>query len=266
MSQYETHSISPRSHFSDVVLRRLSGLATLSEREAALVLAMGSQRQVHNSGAELFGEGHLRGRPKVLLSGWACRCRVLPDGRRQILTFTLPGDAIGLCRRPSPAALSTAVALTKVVTADATTLAEAAFEHDGQYEGLASAVSAAGALDDANLLDQIVRLGRHTAHERMAHLFLELRWRLAAVGLASESRFPLPLTQEVLADALGLSIVHVNRTMQQLRRDGLIETRSGYVEILQPQTMAAICDFSPPQVGRPLERDPRAADPLRPIA
>jgi len=266
MSQYETHSVSSPARPSEVVLRRLRALAPLNEREAALVLGLGAQRQVHNPGVELFGEGHLRGRPKVLLSGWACRCRALPDGRRQIFTFVLPGDALGLCRRAAPAAMSTAVAVTRVVTADATTLAEAAFDQDSEHENLASAVSAAGALDDASLLDQIVRLGRHTAYERTAHLFLELRWRLAAVGLASENRFPMPLTQEVLADALGLSIVHVNRTMQQLRRDGLIETRSGYVEILRLEAMVATCDFRPPQPGRPWERDPRAADPLRPIA
>lgn len=247
MAQYETLVAAANARPSDVVARRMRGLAPLSEREVALVLALGSQRQVHDPGAELFGEGHLRGRPKVLLSGWACRCRVLPDGRRQIFTFILPGDAVALCVHPSPSALSTSVALTRVVTADATTLAEAAFDHAEEHEGIASAVAAASALDDASLLDQIVRLGRHTAYERMAHLFLELRFRLAAVGLATENRFPMPLTQEVLADALGLSIVHVNRTMQQLRREGLIETRAGHVEILQPEVMAAVCDFRPPR-------------------
>ena len=247
MAQYESLAATAQSRPTDVVVRRLSSLAPLSDREIALLIALGSQRQTHDPGAELFGEGHLRGRPKVLLSGWACRCRVLPDGRRQIFTFILPGDAVALCAHPSPSALSTSIALTKVVTADATTLAEAAFDHAQEHEGLAGAVSAASALDDVSLLDQIVRLGRQTAYERMAHLFLELRWRLAAVGLATESRFPMPLTQEVMADALGLSIVHVNRTMQQLRREGLIETRAGQVEILQPEVMAAVCDFRPPR-------------------
>lgn len=235
---------------ADVVLRRLRSLAPIGEAEAALVLGLGAQRHNHLPGAELFGEGHLIGRPKVLLSGWAARCRVLSDGRRQIFTFVLPGDAIGLCVRPEPVALATTVGLTKTVTADGSILAEAAHERAAEFPGIAAAVSAAAALDEINLLDQIVRLGRQTAYERMAHLLLELRWRLAAVGLGSDRKFPMPLTQEVLADALGLSIVHVNRTLQQLRREGLLEVRGGHVELLKPEVLIATSDFRPPQPGQ----------------
>ncbi len=124
-----------------------------------------------------------------------------------------------------------------------------------------------GTLDEASLLDHIVRLGRQTAYERMAHLLLELRWRLAEVGLGDERKFPLPLTQEVLADALGLSIVHVNRTLQQLRREGLLEMRAGFVELLKPDVLIATSDFRLPQPTR--QEDWRAADQgtgLRPIA
>jgi CRP-like cAMP-binding protein len=235
---------------SDVVLKRLSSLAPLTEREAALVLGLGSYRQSNLPGTELFGEGSPVGRPKVLLSGWAARCRVLPDGRRQIFTFVLPGDAIGLCHRIEPVALTTTMGLTKTVTADASALAEAAFDRPAEFEGIARAVSIAATLEETSLLDHIVRLGRMTAYERMAHLFLELRWRLAVVGLGTDRKFPMPLTQEVLADALGLSIVHVNRTLQQLRREGLIEARNGYVEILKPEVLVSAADFRPPQPTR----------------
>lgn len=231
-------------------MKRLRSLAPLNDREAALVLGLGSYRQGHLPGAELFGEGFAMGRPKVLLSGWAARCRVMPDGRRQIFTFVLPGDAIGLCHRVEPVALSTTVGLTKTVTADASALAEAAFDRSEEFENIAKAVSIAATLEETSLLDHIVRLGRMTAYERMAHLFLELRWRLAAVGLGGDRRFPMPLTQEVLADALGLSIVHVNRTLQQLRREGLIEAHHGYVEILRPEVLVTAADFRPPQPTR----------------
>lgn len=240
------------SNPAEIVLRRLRSLAPLSEREAALILSMGGQRQTYPAGAELYGHGHMAARPKVLLSGWACRCRVLPDGRRQIFTFVAPGDAVGLCPRPDPVMQSVTVALTKVTTADASTLAEAAFERGAEFDGISAAVYTAAALDEGSLLDHIVRLGRQTAYERMAHLLLELRWRLAVVGLGSERRFPLPLTQEVLADALGLSIVHVNRTLQQLRREGLLELRAGAVELLKPEVLVAASDFRLPL---PLRRD-----------
>lgn len=237
---------------AEIVLRRLRSLAPLNDRETILVLDLGAHRQTHPHEVELYGEGYVIGRPKVLLSGWAARCRVLPDGRRQIFTFVLPGDAIGLCPRAEPIALSTTIGLTPTVTADAGPLAEAAFERAEEFPGIASAVTIAGLLEDASLLDHIVRLGRMTAYERMAHLLLELRWRLMAVGLGDERRFPMPLTQEVLADALGLSIVHVNRTLQHLRHEGLLETRGGYVELLKPEVLIATSDFRQP---RPLQRE-----------
>ena len=75
--------------------------------------------------------------------------------------------------------------------------------------------------EDALLLDQVVRLGVQTAYERVAHFLLEIQERLALVGQADDQHFPLPLTQEVLAGALGLSIVHVNRTLRLLREENI---------------------------------------------
>ena len=80
----------------------------------------------------------------------------------------------------------------------------------------------------------------------MLHLLLELHHRLRTVGLAEAGRFEMPLTQEVLADALGLSIVHVNRTLQQIRREGLVEIKGGGVALLEPKLMAAVADWQPP--------------------
>jgi CRP-like cAMP-binding protein len=89
----------------------------------------------------------------------------------------------------------------------------------------------------------MVRLGQQTAYERVAHFLLELQRRLQIAGLGDSQRFPLPLTQEMLADSLGLSIVHVNRTLQHLRREKLIELRSGVAILLEPQTLSGICDY-----------------------
>jgi CRP-like cAMP-binding protein len=103
---------------------------------------------------------------------------------------------------------------------------------------------AAGASEqEARLLDSLVRLGRQTAYERVAHLLLELHRRLSVVGLAYDQRFSMPLTQEVLSDALGLSVVHVNRILQQLRREHLIELRSGGAILRAPAQLAIIADF-----------------------
>ena len=119
-------------------------------------------------------------------------------------------------------------------------------------DGVASACVRAVGLEETRLFDHIVRLGRQSAFERVTHLLLELHERLAVVGLAFENRFPLPLTQEVLADALGLSIVHVNRTLQQLRRGGLIDTRAGWVTLRDHEQMASLANFRPAPKPAPL--------------
>ena len=97
-----------------------------------------------------------------------------------------------------------------------------------------------------------MRLGRQTASGRFAHLMLELHERLARVGLADESCFAMPLTQEALADVLGFSVVHVNRTVQQLRRDCLLDVRSGTVVLMQRECLQDLASWTPP-AGLPVQ-------------
>lgn len=222
----------------DPIVRRLRNLAGLSEPELELVRSLGERRERHGPGEQLVGEGAPTVRPRFVVSGWAGRQRLIPDGRRQIFSLLLPGDSFGFGTRP---ALSGIVALTALETVDGTALQTAIGR--GHAPGLTKAVAAAEILEDALLLDHAVRLGRLSAYERVAHFFLELQQRLEIAGLGDRQRFPLPLTQEILADALGLSIVHVNRTLQQLRRAGLIELRSGVAILLQPEALAKVCDY-----------------------
>lgn len=228
------------------VVRRLSASAPLSAEEQAFVRMLSDRRERHAVGDELVAEGQSERRARFIVSGWASRQRVLPDGRRQIFAFLLPGDGLNLGARPAPPALTSVVATTPLETVDAEPLVEAA--RSGRAPGLLRAFAAADRLDQAKLLDHVVRLGRRTAYERVAHFLLELQDRMETVGLGDSQRFPLPLTQEVLADALGLSIVHVNRTLQQLRRERLIELRSGVAILLQRDILAAIADWKRPTV------------------
>lgn len=240
----------------DPVVRRLRTLCPLSEFELDLLRNLGDRRERHAAGEELIAEGRPAPRARFIVSGWACRQRVLPDGRRQIFQFLLPGDGFGLARRPAPPELAAVVALTALETVDAEPAIEAA--HSGKAANLARGLASLPALEQGLLLDHVVRLGRQTAYERVAHFLLELQRRLEIAGLGDSQRFPLPLTQEILADALGLSIVHVNRTLQQLRRERLIELRSGVAILLQPELLAGISDFRPPS---PATRRARMAEP-----
>lgn len=231
---------------TDLLVRRYGALAHLSaEDEQAFRRIEGPLEDVRR-GRQFNVEGRRANPPRFLITGWACRQRVLGDGRRKIIGFILPGDGIGVCQRASPLSLCCMTALT-----DCRTLAAPAFDIGWDFPdqpGLDNALRIAEALDEARAIDHIVRLGRQTALERMAHLLLELNWRLAQVGLAESWRFHVPLTQEVMADATGLSIVHVNRTIQQLRRDRLIEWRHHVVTILAPEALEDIAEYKAPDV------------------
>lgn len=224
----------------NAVQQRLAALAPLSasELDAAGEALRGPVREIPPR-TELHPEGSCTP-PVALLGGWACRIRVLTDGRRQIISFLLPGDIIGRPRPclPAPCAV---LALTRVQVVDATGLFAAG--EDPAHAALGRALTAAGMLDEILLRDQIVRLGRQTAYERLASLLLELQERLSIAGLAQGQRFGLPLTQEVMSDALGLSVVHVNRTVQQMRREGLIELGGGQVLLRQIGALRELADW-----------------------
>ena len=244
----------PAAPPSDILVRRLSRYADLSAAEIALLETLPLAPQDVGAGTELIVEGRLLDTPRLLVSGWACRFRVLPDGRRQIFDFILPGDMYGLCLRPQAVALTTAITLTQAQIADASALWLAIKDRPTEFPGLADACHNTASLEEAYLLNQLVRVGRQTAYERTAHLILEIHDRLDAVGLADGATIPMPLTQETIADALGLSVVHLNRTLQLLRRDHLIESRAGYVKLLQPEQLADVADFHPPLISQKVQR------------
>lgn len=235
-------AVSTRSAAPPIFLRRVEALRTLTETERALVARLSVFRESIQAGRPFWRPGQPVA-ARVIISGWACRQRTLPDGRRQIFGFLLPGDAVGICAAPNPMDQIATVAINRVECMDALMLREILVLGDERCAGLKAAIDEMRRQDETNLLHHVVRLGRQSAFERMAHLILEMRDRTAMAGLAHGSQFPMPLTQEVLSDALGLSIVHLNRTVQQLKRDGLIEMKSGQVAILDHRRLETIADY-----------------------
>ena len=116
-------------------------------------------------------------------------------------------------------------------------------ENGTPLPGLATALEIMGHTDEINLRDRVVRLGCQSAYERLVHLTLEFHHRLQGVGMVDEDSFSLPLTQEILADALGLSVVHINRTLQQVRRDRLFDLHGGRATLHQITRMRAMADW-----------------------
>lgn len=225
----------------EALWRHLASFTPLSEQETSIIRQTCATATEVSAGAELYVEGQALTKPAALLSGWACRLRVLADGRRQIFDFLLPGDLFGHCTL-NPVASTSALTLTTARVASVGCLFEMAVE-PSRFPGLARAWAAAQARQDAFLLNHVVRLGRQTAYERVAHLVVELSHRLDEIGFETGSFVPMPLTQEMIADALGLSVVHVNRTLKQLRAERLIELRAASMRVIKPDALARIADF-----------------------
>ena len=232
----------------DFGLRALSRHGALAEEEERLARAALADMQSLAPGSELIAEGEALNRPSLLLEGWAVRQRVLSDGRRQIFSFVLPGDGLGLCARPDGISLHATLALTPVTVAPMPMLNHGL--QGGPKRPLSETAWDMLSLEESFLVNQVMRLGRQSAYERLIHLLLEFHDRLKAKGATEDGSFVMPFTQEVLSDALGLSTVHTNRVLQQLRRERLIETHAATVRLIDPVLLAEIADYRPsPRLG-----------------
>lgn len=238
-----THSLG-----TDVLAARYGALVQLTMQDIGILrLIEAKPKHSHRADGRILSEGAEIRAPHFILSGWACRVRELADGRRQIMGLLVAGDAIGLHLRAHPLASTTVLALSPVKTVEAPEL-PVAWRERNRVPSLALALDIAAAEEEHFMLCHAMRLGRQTAYERTANLFMELEYRLSGRGLSQGGRFPFPLTQETLADAVGLSVVHVNRTLQQMRREGRIELKHGRLAILDPDALRTAGEFAPPRV------------------
>jgi len=207
--------------------RKLSAFVALSDADLATLARFERRRRSFQPGHELIHEGQAKASAFILSEGWACSYKLLPDGERQIVDFQIPGDFLGLRSilfRTSDHSIEavTRIEATEVLAADI-------LDAFAQAPRLATAVLWAASRDEAMVVEHLVNLGRRSAEERMAHFLLELGARLALVGVGDRTGFDCPLTQYHLADALGLSAVHVNRVLRHLREEGLVTFRNGRV-------------------------------------
>ena len=190
---------------------------------------------------DLVVEGAAAPAVHLLIDGWACTYRQLDDRRRQITGFLLPGDLSDADTSTETRAAQSVMALTPL----ATTM----FDRDD----VERAANAFPKLRQAMLRQMMgglaiqrewtVSTGRRTATERIAHLFCELLTRLEAVGLTEGDEFDLPITQIDIADATGLTSVHVNRVIQQLRSDGLIRLERRRLQVRDRRALERTGEF-----------------------
>lgn len=172
-------------------------------------------------GTDLFSQGDHVTSVYFLLEGWAARYKVLEDGRRQIVSFVLPGDLCDpycfLLDRTDHSV--GAITTLRVVEVTRPVLEEIA----RRCPDIAKALWVNSLVTASIQREWCVNIGQRTAFERISHLFCELFHRMRAVGLVEDAGYQFPVTQYGLADATGLTSVHTNRTLQDLRRKRLID-------------------------------------------
>jgi CRP-like cAMP-binding protein len=192
-------------------------------------------------GRQLTQEGDTGHKAFVLQKGWACSFKILPNGSRQIISFPIAGDIIGL----RSVLLRTADHSFSAITDAIVSAVEAAhvLQCVTEFPRLGAALLWAASRDEAMVVEHLVSIGRRSAIERTAHFFMELAERLSLIGQATETEFECPLSQFVIADALGLTAIHVNRVLRELRERGLLTVRRKTVRIQDLDGLRKLAGF-----------------------
>lgn len=200
----------------------------LIQGEAAIRAAMGPPVR-HPKGEVLIATGEASGTVYRLEAGWAVRTRLVEGGRRQMMVVFLPGDLMGLRTMLLAAQPDTIECLTdiQVRSLDHRRLREiVAKDHAASMRVMFQLAD-----DERRLQNWIAALGKGNADERIATLLLDLRGRLSQAGLANGDAFRMPMTQQEIADHLGLTLVHVNRVLRRLREAGIVTVQHGAVTV-----------------------------------
>jgi CRP/FNR family transcriptional regulator len=233
-------------------LRRLEAFAANSESEIDFIQRFKSGELLLPAKTTLREEGAFSHELFTLLEGWAFRYRTLSNGNRQIINFLLPGDFIGLHEKlsahsPHGVELLTSARLCRFPT-------ERLFDLYREHPSLGYDVTWIAAHEELIVDENLVSVGQRTALQRIAMLLVHLYKRAASVGLKGpDGAVPLPITQQHMADALGLSLVHTNKTLRRLLRTDICELRDGRLRLRNLGVIERLADYNElPLKGRPL--------------
>lgn len=244
------------------LLRKLGTIAALTEEDRNTLRALPITIRTLQPDHDIAREGDRPTQCCIILEGWAFRSKLAGDGTRQIVAFHLPGDFPDLQSLYVPVMDHTLTTLTSVTAAVMT--------HQSVRELLARAPHLAAVfwrdtlIEAAVTREWIVNMSVRSAKERIAHLLCEMHERLQSIGLAQnvggKPVFPWPVTQARLAETTGLSAVHVNRSLQELRAEGLLRLSHKWVTMLNGPGMRALAGFKPDYLSlRPADDESVAA-------
>ena len=221
--------------------RKLSAFVALSDEDLAMLDRLHQRRRTFIAGVDLVHQGQADQTAYILAKGWVCSYKMLPNGNRQIIDFQIPGDFLGLRSVLFRTADHNIEPVTKVEAS--LVVVTDLLEAFANTPRLATAVLWAASRDEAMVVEHLVGIGRRNALERTAHYLLEFGARLKLVGLGTKEGYACPLSQYMLADALGLSAVHVNRVLRQLREMELLTFQKGHVAFDDFDRLVELADF-----------------------
>jgi CRP-like cAMP-binding protein len=225
------------------LVRKLEQLTPLSDVEKQIAMSAPVRMRHVDARQDIVSDGSQPTDISLISEGFACRYKLLGDGRRQITAFLIPGDicdlrALLLCQMDHGVAALTSCQIAVIPH-------QKLFEIVEKHPRIGLALWADTMLDAAVYRQWLANVGRCSAYVRIAHLLCELSTRLAVVSPTKVNSCTLPMTQTDIGDAMGLSTVHVNRTLQQLRAEGLISWHSHVLEVLDWARLRAAAEFDP---------------------
>jgi CRP-like cAMP-binding protein len=241
----------------DSIIRKLERRCALSQAERDAILAMPYVRRILQPSAYLVREGE-KPRPhcSFVLSGFAYRQKLTSEGTREIVSLHMPGDFLDLQHLFLHQADHNVQALSRLDVADLSrdSLQELVLDHPG----IGRALWIDGLVDASIYREWILNVGRRDARGRIAHVLCEFAVRMQVAGVADEGGYRLPVTQEQLGDAVGLTSVHVNRTLKALVADGFVRFDRRNLQILDWDGLRQVGEFSTlylhlDQVAAPVE-------------
>jgi CRP-like cAMP-binding protein len=224
------------------IIKNFSSYREISPDDEALLSSLEhSPKAVHDT-QSLWREGDPSEHFYVLKAGWACSYRDLPDGRRQILDLFLPGDIVGTRDYAFEEHLTGASMLTAGIVCPfpVSRLCEV-FERSITLTDIFFIVASR---EQAMLVERLIDLGRRSARQKLAHFIAEMYVRVQRRERFEQGRLRLPVSQQVLADVLGLSAVHISRTFSDLQDDGVLYRQREYIHIPDFSRLAAEGDFA----------------------
>ena len=233
-------------------IEKLSGFVHLNAAEMLVLSDATANARKVGGRRDLIREGDRPGPVFVILEGWACRYKILPNGGRQILAFLMPGDSCDLhvdliAEMDHNIATISPCVVARIEREHMNVIMDA-------HHGIMRALYVSQLIDEGTMRAWITSMGRRTSIERAAHLMCELNLRGRNIGMSEEASMVLPIPQSMLADALGMTPVHLNRVLRLLREAGAMELQRSKLIITDLKKLVHIAGFDENYLHRRLRK------------